>query len=86
MTNVGKIYKPELRSLAARKVADALVDEACAALGLAAAARPQVQADGENALKVVIDAAASGPLAAQLQTQLQQVLGRLPVKAQVILL
>ncbi|HEY2978085.1 MAG TPA: acyl-CoA synthetase, partial [Burkholderiaceae bacterium] len=56
MTNVGKIYKPELRSLAARKVADALVDEACAALGLAAAARPQVQADGENALKVVIDA------------------------------
>lgn len=86
MTNVGKIYKPELRSLAARQVADALVDEACAALGLPAAARPQVRADGENALKVVINAAAAGPLAAQLQLQLQQLLGRLPVKAQVILL
>ena len=34
MTNVGKIYKPELRALAARKVAEALVDEACAALGV----------------------------------------------------
>ncbi|HEY2977270.1 MAG TPA: acyl-CoA synthetase, partial [Burkholderiaceae bacterium] len=86
MTNVGKIYKPELRSLAARKVADALVDETCAALGLTAAARPQVHADGESALKVVIDAAAAGPLAVQLQAQLQQVLGRLPVKVQVILL
>jgi fatty-acyl-CoA synthase len=85
MTNVGKIYKPELRALAARKVADALVDEACAALGLPAAARPQVQADGESALEVLIDAAAAGPLAAQLQAQLQQVLGRLPVKAQVVL-
>ncbi len=85
MTNVGKIYKPELRSLAARKVADALVDEVCAALSLPAAARPQVQSDGESALKVVIDAAAAGPLAAQLQAQLQQVLGRLPIKAQVIL-
>ena len=39
MTNVGKIYKPELRALAARKVAEALVDEACAALGLVGAAR-----------------------------------------------
>lgn len=85
MTNVGKIYKPELRSLAARKVAEALVDEACAALGVPAAARPQVQADGESALRVVVDAAAAGPLAAQLQAQLQQVLERLPVKAQLIL-
>ena len=60
MTNVGKIYKPELRAMAARRVAEAMVDEACAALGIAAAARPQVQADGDNALKVLIDAAAAG--------------------------
>ncbi len=85
MTNVGKIYKPELRSLAARNVAEALVDEACATLGLPAAARPQVQADGESSLKVIVDAAAAGAQALQLQEQLQQVLGRLPVKAQVIL-
>lgn len=85
MTNVGKIYKPELRSLAARKVVDALVDEACAALGLPVAARPQLQADGESAFNVIVDAATAGPLAAQLQAKLQQVLERLPVKAQVIL-
>ncbi|MDW5444175.1 acyl-CoA synthetase [Polaromonas sp. SM01] len=85
MTNVGKIYKPELRSLAACRVADTLVDEACASLGLAAAARPQVVADGDNALKVLIDAATAGALAAPLQAQLQQVLGRLPFKTQVIL-
>jgi fatty-acyl-CoA synthase len=85
MTNVGKIYKPQLRLLAARKVADALVDEACAGLGLPVAARPQVQADGESALKVVIDAAAAGPLAGELQAQLRQVLDRLPVKTQVVL-
>ncbi|MCJ7798573.1 MAG: acyl-CoA synthetase, partial [Polaromonas sp.] len=83
MTNVGKIYKPELRALAACRVAQALVDEACAALGLTGAQRPQVKADSDNALQVVIDTAATGPLAAQLQTQLQQVLERLPVKVQV---
>ena len=86
MTNVGKIYKPALRSLAACRVAQALVDEACAALGLTGAQRPQVRADGDNALKVVIDAAAAGPLAAQLQTRLQQVLEPLPVKARVTFL
>ena len=87
MTNVGKIYKPALRTLAACRVADALVDEACAALGLTGGAqRPQVRADGDNALQVVIDAAAAGPLAAPLQAQLQQVLERLPVKVQVVVL
>lgn len=81
MTNVGKIYKPELRALAARKVAEALVDEACAALGLAA--RPEVRADGESALQVAIDAAAAGAQAAALQARLTEALGRLPLKVQV---
>ena len=85
MTNVGKIYKPELRALAARQVAAALVEEACAALGIAAAARPQVQADGDSALKVTIDASAAGPQAEPLRQQLQQALGRLPFKTQVVL-
>lgn len=83
MTNVGKMHKPELRALAARKVAEALVGEACAALGLAA--RPEVQADGESALKVVIDAAAAGAQAAPLQARLTEALGRLPFKTQVVL-
>lgn len=85
MTNVGKIYKPELRALAARQVAAVLVEEACAAMGLAAAARPQVQADGDSALKVIVDASATGPQAEALQQQLQQALGRLPFKTQVVL-
>jgi fatty-acyl-CoA synthase len=83
MTNVGKIYKPELRALAARRVAQALVGEACEALGLAA--RPEVRADGESALQVVIDAAATGAQAAALQARLAEALGRLPFKTQVVL-
>lgn len=85
MTNVGKIYKPELRAMAARKVAATMVDEACAALGVDAAARPEVRPDGENALQVVIDAKAAGELANPLRQQLQQALGRLPFKTQVVL-
>ncbi|MGH6625495.1 MAG: acyl-CoA synthetase [Burkholderiaceae bacterium] len=85
MTNVGKIYKPELRMLAARNVVTATVDEICAGLGLDAEVRPGVQVEGESGLQVQVDAAAVGPLAAQLQAQLQQALARLPVKTQVIL-
>ncbi|SEB00616.1 acyl-CoA synthetase [Variovorax sp. YR216] len=85
MTNVGKIYKPQLRAMAARRVAAAIVDEACASLGLGDAARPQVEADGESALKVVVNTAAVGAQAAPLHAQLQQVLGRLPFKTQVVL-
>ena len=70
MTNVGKIYKPELRALAARKVAEALVDEACAALGLPARrgrrCRPMARARSRSS----IDAAATGAQAAQLQARL----------------
>lgn len=83
MTNVGKIYKPELRALAARRVAQDLVGEACDALGLPL--RPEVQADGESALQVVIDAAAAGAQAAALQARLMEALGRLPFKTQVVL-
>ena len=84
MTNVGKIYKPELRAMAARQVAAALVDEACDALGVGAKARPEVQADGDNALTVVVDAAALGEHAQPLQLRLQESLGRLPFKTQVL--
>lgn len=84
MTNVGKIYKPELRAMAARKVAEAMVEEACAALGVAGPARPRVQADGDSALKVVVDAAAAGALAQPLRARLRQALGRLPFKTAVL--
>jgi len=85
MTNVGKIYKPELRMLAACNVATAMASEIVAGLGLAASARPLVQADGDKAVQVLIDSEAAGAQAHALQQQLQQALGRLPVKVQVIL-
>jgi fatty-acyl-CoA synthase len=86
MTNVGKIYKPELRMLAACNVAAAMAAEIAAGLGLAPAARPHVQADGDQAIQVLIDPQAVGAQAPALQQQLQQALGRLPVKVQVVLL
>lgn len=85
MTNVGKIYKPELRLLAARQVVAAIVGEVCAGLGLAPSARPRLMAQGENALQVLIDPAAAGALANRLQLALQQALEPLPFKTQVVL-
>ncbi|OUL99732.1 acyl-CoA synthetase [Variovorax sp. JS1663] len=85
MTNVGKIYKPELRALAARRVAEALVEEAWADLDLGPAARPAVQPEGESALRIVIDAAAAGPAAQALHERLSQSIGRLPFKSTVVL-
>lgn len=83
MTNVGKIYKPELRLLAARRVALALVHDICNALELGAEAHQHVHVEGEDTLLVQIDAAAAGPLAPQLHAQLQLALERLPFPAQV---
>ncbi|MDR6536049.1 acyl-CoA synthetase [Variovorax soli] len=84
MTNVGKIFKPDLRALAARHVAEALVEEAWADLDLPGAARPRVQTEGEKALTVTIDAAATGPAVQALRARLQDALGRLPLKVQVL--
>jgi fatty-acyl-CoA synthase len=43
-----------------------------------------VQAQGEKALTVTIDAAATGPAVQALQSRLQEALGKLPLKVQVI--
>jgi len=84
MTNVGKIYKPELRAMAARQVAQGFVDEACAGLGVQPASRPKVLADGDVSLKVMIDSAALGEHAQALALQLHESLGRLPFKIRVL--
>lgn len=81
MTNVGKIYKPELRMMAAQQVATAMVDRVCDELAVAAAHRPTVEVVDGNALRVRVDAQALGPMAAPLQAQLTQALGRLPIKS-----
>jgi len=85
MTNVGKIYKPELRQMAARQVATAMAAQIASGLGLPASAHPRVQADGEQALVVNVDREAAGAQAALLHEKLQQALGRLPVKLRVLL-
>ena len=85
MTNVGKIYKPQLRAMAARRVAETLLDEACTSLGIAGTtARPQVRLESESMLAVEIDAATMGAQAAPLQAHLQEALGRLPFKTRVV--
>jgi fatty-acyl-CoA synthase len=86
MTNVGKIYKPELRAMAARQVVAATVAEVCAELGVGEAARPVVKTEGESLVRVSIDAAAvnaSGALAASLQERLQKALEPLPFKTRI---
>ncbi|MDZ4357954.1 MAG: AMP-binding protein, partial [Variovorax sp.] len=85
MTNVGKIYKPELRAMAARQVVAATVAEVCTALGLGDAARPAVATEGESLVHVQIDAAAAGAQAAALQERLQKALEPLPFKTRIAL-
>jgi len=80
MTNVGKIYKPELRAMAALQVVNAAVAEACAELGVPEAARPVVKTEGESLVRVQIDGAAVGTLTAPLQERLHKALEPLPFK------
>ena len=75
VTNVGKIYKPELRTLAAGAVVQALVDQVMGPLPLAPAQWPQVRAMGDA--PVEIDARAT-PLAAWVP--LKALLSALPVQ------
>lgn len=85
MTNVGKIYKPELRAMAARQVVAATVAEVCAELGASDAAKPAVTTEGESLVHVQIDAPAAGALAATLQERLQKALAPLPFKTRIAL-
>jgi len=73
MTNVGKIYKPELRQMAAVAVVQRQVEEACAAQGIAP---PPVRAEGAADVAVLLHPA----LPAALRETLQETLSRLPVK------
>jgi fatty-acyl-CoA synthase len=85
MTNVGKIYKPELRMLAACQVAEAIARQVAQEMGLPAGAVPRVRGEGEKAVQVMLDARGAGAQAAAFQQRLQQALGRLPIAVQVVL-
>jgi fatty-acyl-CoA synthase len=75
VTNVGKIYKPELRTLATAAVVEGLVHNTLAPLQLEPAQWPQVQAAGDA--PVAVDARAT-PVAAW--NALKPLLDALPVK------
>jgi fatty-acyl-CoA synthase len=75
VTNVGKIYKPELRTLATAAVVQKLIHNAMTPLQLAPAQWPQVQASGDA--PVAVDARAT-PVAAW--HTLKPLLDALPVK------
>lgn len=80
MTNVGKVYKPELRLMAARAVVTELVRKVAASLQVDDALVPQVAASEPEGVVVRIDAAALGTRADALQQALQAAIDPLPLK------
>ncbi|MBT9514634.1 MAG: acyl-CoA synthetase [Acidovorax sp.] len=75
VTNVGKIYKPDLRQRAACHTVQALVDGVCAAEA-PGQPRPQVQPEGDNTVRVTV---APGAQADALAARLREVLVPLPL-------
>ena len=80
MTNVGKLYKPALRLLAAQAVVAALIDELCREFAVDADARPQLQASEHDGVQVRLALDAGGARAAELHERLRAALAALPVK------
>jgi fatty-acyl-CoA synthase len=75
VTNVGKIYKPELRTLATAAVVQGLIQQALTPLQTPAPQWPQVHASGDGPVEV--DARATPPA---VWANLQPLLAALPVK------
>ncbi len=69
VTNVGKIYKPELRQLAAVAVAQRLVDEVCAVRQVTV--HPQVRAEGAADVAIWLGTGAEPGLAETLRAALE---------------
>ena len=74
VTNVGKIYKPDLRLRAACRTVQALVDGVCGDTPVQP--RPPVQPDGDNAVRVTV---APGSDADTLAARLREVTAPLPL-------
>ena len=75
VTNVGKIYKPELRSLATAEVVQGLIHQVLTPLQMPAAQWPSVHAAGDGPVEV--DARATPPA---VWASIQPLLAALPVK------
>jgi fatty-acyl-CoA synthase len=76
VTNVGKIYKPELRTLATAAVVQALIDQVCTPLNMAPDMRPQVLAQGDLPVSVTLPATCDVAVQEALRTRI----AALPVK------
>lgn len=81
VTNVGKIFKPDLRQRAACRTVAALVDATRAELG--AAAPCDVLPDGDSAVRVVVAGGGGAEAAQALKARLDTVLAPLPVRVAV---
>ena len=79
MTNVGKIYKPELRALATGAVVQALVDHICEPLNLATHLRPKVIVQGDAPVRLETPRASWEQIGAPLQA----LIAALPTKVDV---
>jgi fatty-acyl-CoA synthase len=80
VTNVGKIYKPELRTLATGAVVQALVDQVYGVNEM----RPSVTAQGDLPVSVSLERDGNCDSDADLHRELQALIAALPVKVQVI--
>ncbi|MBS0451474.1 MAG: acyl-CoA synthetase [Proteobacteria bacterium] len=80
MTNVGKVYKPELRLLAAQAVVQALVDQVATRLALPAELAPTVRASEAEGIAVLVNDSALQARAAAVREALSAAIEPLPVK------
>lgn len=80
VTNVGKIYKPELRALATGVVVQALIDHVCEPLNIAQALRPCVIVQGDAPVRVLTPVASW----AQVGAPLQALIAALPAQVELV--
>ncbi|GAB3628905.1 long-chain fatty acid--CoA ligase [Pandoraea terrae] len=83
VTNVGKLYKPELRAMATVAVVAALLDEVLTGMGSAHAPRPHVYIANDGVVTVVPEMTGDDAANDRLHEALRAALARLPVKTRV---
>jgi fatty-acyl-CoA synthase len=83
-TNVGKIYKPELRLLAAKAVVADIISTMCREAGVGASAQPEVHVDvQQNIVIVALDVETLGQQADALRDKVRGALAPLPCKVEI---
>lgn len=83
MTNVGKIFKPELRLLTTQTVVTALVDHIYRAQNCTDLVRASVQIDAQQGVQVQFSVGQTSVRETALHAALKDALARLPVKASI---